>query len=188
MANISDFKAALIGGGARSNLFQIGFTFPAFVQGGTIASQQMAFLASSASLPETSVKEIAVPFQGRDVYVAGEREFGTWDIEIYNDTSFSIRNPLEQWVNSIQNPDSLYGLTDPASYQVNAAVYQLDRTGAILQYYEFIDMWPTKVEAIQLSYESASVEKFRVTLRYNYFVNPSIPANAQITVNANFPI
>jgi len=186
MANISDFKAALAGGGARANLFQVGVTFPSFVSNGALASRQIQLLAHSASLPSSKLKTFATPFQGRSVYQAAEREFEDWKISIYNDTNFSVRNAFEEWMNSVQNADSLSGISQPGLYQVPLQVYQLDRSGAILQYYDIQDAFPHEVGAIELSFgEVNGIETFDVTFTYNYFVNPQIPAGAAVTVNVN---
>lgn len=191
MANISDFKAALAGGGARPNLFQVGVTFPSFVSNGALASRQIQLLGHAASLPASKLKTFSTPFQGRPVYQAAEREFEDWKVSIYNDTSFLLRNAFEEWMNSVQNAESLGGIAQPGLYQVPLQVYQLDRSGSILQYYDIQDAFPTDVSAIELSFgEVNGIETFDVTFKYNYYVNPQIPAGAQVSVNisANLPI
>jgi hypothetical protein len=80
--------------------------------------------------------------------------------------------------------DNNLGATDPSAYMVNAKVYQLGRgsspssksnTGeanAVLKEYEFIDIFPTAVGAIDLSYDSTdAIEEFTVDFQvqsYNF--------------------
>ena len=103
MANISDFKARLSGGGARPNQFKVVCPFPGYAQvGGEI--EDMAFLCKSASLPAMNIGNISVAFRGRDIKIAGDRPtFPTWSTTIINDTDFKLRNAFERWQNGINN-------------------------------------------------------------------------------------
>ena len=96
MANISDFKAQLTGGGARANQFRVELSFPSFVTLGAIAGVQAQFLCNAAQLPSSTIEPITVLYRGRPVNFAGERTFQPWTISVYNDTNFNIRNALEQ--------------------------------------------------------------------------------------------
>ena len=50
MANISDFKAKLAGGGARANQFKVTMPFPGYASvGGEI--EELAFLCRATSIP-----------------------------------------------------------------------------------------------------------------------------------------
>ena len=62
------------------------------------------------------------------------------------------------------------GLTNPADYQVDAFVDQLDRNGATLKSYTLRGVFPTTVASIPLEYaEVTEVEQFQVDFAYNYF-------------------
>ncbi len=74
MASINDFKANLIGGGARANQFRVTiFSPPAIAIG--LDVRRTSFLVRASSLPAMSLPEIAIPFRGRSIYIAGDREF-----------------------------------------------------------------------------------------------------------------
>ena len=75
MANINDFKSRLAGGGARANQFRVILPPPVGQVTAFINTEQFAFLCRSASLPGQTLAEIAIPFRGRTLYVAGERTF-----------------------------------------------------------------------------------------------------------------
>jgi len=171
LANISEFKAALVGGGARANQFKVELNMPFFVGGAKSASKAITFLCKAASLPESRIGDIPLMYRGRPVHVAGEREFSNWQITAYNDTDFAIRNAFEQWQDVVANYSTTAGKTTPVDYQVDSTVYQLDRNGAVLKSYKFYDMWPLNVGQIELSYEAnQQIEEFQVELVYNYFV------------------
>ena len=171
MANINDFKAKLAGGGARPNPYKVVMPFPGYAQvGGEI--EDLAFLCRAASLPGMTINPIPVLFRGRTVNVAGDRPaFAPWELTVYNDTNFKLRNAFERWQNGINNMTDNEGLTNPADYQVDAFVDQLDRNGATLKSYTLRGAFPSAIGAIGLSYDEAGegIETFTVTMTYNFF-------------------
>ena len=172
MANIADFKTQMIGGGARPNQFRVELTFPSFVTLGAVAGQRAQFLCKAAQLPASTIETIPVLFKGRPVNFAGERTFAPWTVSIYNDTTFGIRNALEQWQSGIQNYDTTLGKVNPTEYQVDLQVHQLDRSGSIIKTYKFIDAFPTSISAIGLDYEQQNaIEQFDVEFQHNYFTS-----------------
>jgi hypothetical protein len=190
MANIADFKAQMIGGGARPNQFRVELTFPSFVTLGVIAGQRAQFLCRAASLPASTIETISIPYRGRPVNFAGERSFQPWTVSIYNDTTFNIRNALEQWQSGIQQYNTTNGRTNPTDYQVDLSVHQLDRNGATIKSYKFTDAFPTNIGAITLDYEQQNaIEQFDVEFVYNFFTsNEGAGANFGINVGINTPI
>ena len=169
MPNINDFKAKLAGGGARANQFKVTMPFPGYsVVGGE--TQQMAFLCTTAQLPGMTISETPIPFRGRTLYIAGDREFEPWTVTILNDTDFLVRNGLERWMNGMNNMTDNEGLTNPVDYQVDAFVDQLDRNGSVLKTYTLRGTFPTTLAPIDLSYsDNSAVETFSCTFRYQYF-------------------
>jgi len=169
MPNINDFKSKLRGGGARANQFRVVMPFPGFASLGG-ETENMSFLCSSSSLPGMTVEATPIPFRGRTLYVAGDRTFETWTNTILNDTDFKIRNAYERWLNGINNMSDNEGLVNPADYQVDAFIDQLDRNGNVLKSYTFRGMFPTTIDDITLSYGTNNeVESFTATHRYQYF-------------------
>jgi hypothetical protein len=190
MANIADFKAQMIGGGARPNQFRVELTFPSFVTLGVIAGQRAQFLCRAASLPASTIETISIPYRGRPVNFAGERSFQPWTVSIYNDTTFNIRNALEQWQSGIQQYNTTNGRTNPTDYQVDLSVHQLDRNGATIKSYKFTDAFPTNIGAITLDYEQQNaIEQFDVEFVYNFFTsNEGAGANFGINASISTPI
>lgn len=190
MANIADFKAVMLGGGARPNQFRVELSFPSYVTGGIVAGQQAQFLCKAAQLPASTVEDINVLYRGRPVHFAGERTFQPWNITIYTDTSFNIRNAIEQWQAGIQNYSATTGRTNPRDYQVDLNVHQLDRNGATVKTYKFTDSYPTNIGAIALDYEQQNqIETFDVEFTYNYFTSNSTEGNSfNVNVSVDSPI
>ena len=169
MPNINDFKSRLRGGGARANQFKVTLPFPGYAAVGGETSD-MAFLCTATSTPASNVAEVAVPFRGRSLYVAGDRTFETWTTTILNDTDFKIYRAVERWLNGINNMSDNEGIANPSDYQVDAFVDHLDRNGTTLKSWTFRGLFPTALPGIALSYgTNDAVETFDVTWRYQYF-------------------
>jgi len=177
---ISNFKAALIGGGARPNLFEVELTtLPAGI---SWDADNFRYMCKAAQLPASTIAQIDVPFRGRIFRVAGDRTIDQWSVTIINDENFKLRNAFEAWMELIAKLENNLGATDPTAYMTNAKVYQLGRgsspnsatnageANTVLKEYEFIDIFPTSVSAIDLSYDSSdAIEEFTVDFQVNSF-------------------
>ena len=170
MAQIDDFKANLIGGGARANQYRVTITPPSGIAIG-LDVRRTSFLVTGSNLPQSSLGEIAVPFRGRTIYVSGDRPAPeTWTVTFMNDTDFMIRNAMERWQNGINNYAENTGLVAPADYQTDLTVEQLDRDDTVLKSYIFRAAYPLTVGVIELSNaEATEIETFEVTWRYQHF-------------------
>ena len=178
---ISDFKSKLIGGGARPNLFEVELTtLPASVGGWD--ADTFKFMCKAANLPAQNIASIDVPFRGRTFKVAGDRTVDAWTITVINDEDFRLRRAFEEWSEQIAKLSNNLGATDPSAYMVNAKVYQLGRgstpssrdnagsSNAVLAEYEFVDIFPTSVSQIDLSYDSTdTIEEFTVEFQVQSF-------------------
>ena len=177
---ISQFKSQLIGGGARPNLFEVELTtLPAGI---AWPADNFRYMCKAAQLPASVIANIDIPFRGRIFKVAGDRTIEPWSITIINDEDFRIRKAMEEWVDLIAKLENNLGATDPSAYMVNAKVFQLGRgstpssqtnagdRNAVLREYEFIDIFPTSVSSIDLSYDSSdTIEEFVVDFQVQSF-------------------
>ena len=169
MASIDDFKAQLKGGGARPNQVRVTIVPPiGIVTGLNVANS--SFLCKASKLPGQTLGEIEVPFRGRKIYVAGDREFETWNSTFLNDTDFNIRNAIERWMNGINDLADNTGTIVSSDYQSDLTVEQLDRDGTTIKSYIFRNAYPLTLADIELSYETVNaLEEFEVTWRYQHF-------------------
>ena len=172
LRTISDFKSKLKGGGARPNLFEVELTFPSIVgvQDVNEVIENSRFLVKAAALPASTIANIDIPFRGRILKIAGDRTFETWTITVLNDTSFAIRSAFEKWMNTINKLNDGTGETDPALYQVDAKVHQLDRDGRTLRKYVFKDVFPTNISSIDLNYDTTdTIQEFTVEMQVHFY-------------------
>ena len=196
---ISQFKSKLIGGGVRPNLFEVQVNFPDGVNlgiqndgGGEFDGDRFRFLCKASSLPASNVGNIDIPFRGRTLKVAGDRTVDDWSVTVINDEDFGHRRAFEAWAQNIAQYGDSAGLTDPSSYMGQATVYQLGRTAAstqglnspaqdsnILAQYKFVDIWPTTVDAVELSYDTGdTIQEFGVTFKVQYYYPEKAGAGA----------
>jgi hypothetical protein len=187
---ISTFKSKLAGGGARPNLFEVKVDFPSAVklavQGdgtGKFDAENFRFLCKAAALPASNIAPIDVPFRGRILKVAGDRTFDTWTVTIINDQDFSHRRAFEAWMHNIGQYSDHSGITTPNDYMGQATVYQLGRGKStqqvrkdsnestdVLAQYEFVDIFPTNISQIDLSYDTSdTIEEFTVEFQVQFF-------------------
>ena len=172
--SISDFKSALVGGGARPNLFEVELTtLPDGVTGWD--AETFRFMCKATALPAQNISAIYIPFRGRIFKVAGDRTIDNWSVTVINDEDFLLRNAFENWTQQIADLSTNIGATDPSSYMTDAKVFQLGRgstkssqnssgeRNVVLKEYEFVDVFPINVSAIDLSYDTGdTIEEFTV--------------------------
>jgi hypothetical protein len=169
LRKITDFKSKLTGGGARANLFEVVLNFPDAAQPDSDTLEKSRFLVKGANMPASNIQQIEVPFRGRVLKIAGDRTFDSWTVTVINDTDFAIRSAMERWMNVINRVSDNTGLTDPATYQADAYVMQLDRDGSVLRTYRFYDVFPTQVSPIDLGYDAQGIQEFTVELQVQWW-------------------
>jgi len=193
LRTITQFKSALVGGGARPNLFEVQIpTFP--TAAGTTTwiatsggeAEIFTFLCKAAALPASNIAPVDVPFRGRILKVAGERTFDTWTVTIINDENFKLRTAFERWMNGISSLTNATGATDPTKYMTDAYVFQLGKGGGTIQSdkpssvlsgnikalrsYKFYDIFPTNISQIDLSYDTTdTIEEYTVEFQVQYW-------------------
>ena len=166
MANLNSFVTGLVGGGARANQFTIsivGANVPGTVLAGT------PLLCRSGQIPAMTVGEVAVPYRGRQVFIAGDRTYDAWTITVFSDGAMAIRKGFELWQHNIaQGGLDTTGAGSPTRYYAEATVIQQDRTGTPISTYKLQNVWPQTVDAIDLAWDTNdAVMEFGVTLRFN---------------------
>jgi hypothetical protein len=160
----------MAGGGARPNLFEVELVFPDPIAIENDVKEKSRFLVKAALLPASNITPIEVNFRGRILKIAGDRTFDTWTVTVINDVDFSIRSAMEKWMDFINSMEDATGAQDPALYQPDAYVHQLDRDGSTLRSYKFHDIFPTNISAIDLSYETVdTVEEFTVEFQVQWW-------------------
>jgi hypothetical protein len=171
--NVAEFRANMIGDGARPNLFQVTLNFPTIAANGVTAGQKATFMAKSAQLPGSTIGTVPLYYFGRELKFAGNRTFTDWTLQIINDEDFTIRKAIESWMNGINSHASnvrAAGAKAPTGYTVDAQVTQYGKTGDQLKTYNFVGLYPLDLAPIDLDWGSNdTIEEYAVTFAYQWW-------------------
>jgi hypothetical protein len=171
--NVAEFRANMIGDGARPNLFSVSLVFPTLAENGALAGQKVNFMAKAAQLPGSTIGTVPVYYFGREMKFPGNRTFADWTLTIINDEDFAIRNSLESWMNAINsNATNVRSGAAAAStgYSVDAGVTQYGKTGNELKKYNFVGVFPLDLAPIDLDWGSNdAIEEYTCTFAYQYW-------------------
>ena len=171
--NVSKFKGALKGGGARPSLFDFKITAPPTgVDVGNIN-----YFCQVSALPPLTVTPIEKMYFGRTVKIPGDIVFGDLTTTIYQTEDGTERFHLESWMDQINgHVDNVSSLEEETTnfmgkYSGVGTLFQYAKDGTTtLSEIKFVDMWPQSVTEIPLSYDTASdLEQFDVTWSYNHY-------------------
>lgn len=163
--DLSNFKTALASGGARPSLFTMTIT--------GIAIENFEFSCRVAEIPGLTVTPIEKQYFGRTLKIPGDMVFADLTTTIFNDENYSVRNQIESWMDRINSH-----LTNVRKF--DAEFGSEWATGTVTQYSQdgetelmkitFNGLWPQNLDAIELSYDTASdIEEFGCTWAYQYF-------------------
>ena len=195
--SIDAFRANLVNGVARNNLFLVQGNFPGAglgavnfaagvagaVMGGAAAAvlndvaaigggspnAQIQFLCKSASIPASTLAIGEANFMGRKFKFPADRTFNDWNITVYNDGAYTLRKAFEAWSNSINTYKTNIGPNAMNTYMTDWFVSPLTREGNIITTYKFVGTWVSSLEAIALdSAASSEPSSFQATLCYQY--------------------
>jgi hypothetical protein len=168
--NVERFKSALTNGGVRPNQFAVQISFPTYVAEAAQAVASSPFLINIAELPGQVVNPAVVLYRGREVKFAGDRIYAPWATTILNDSNFSLRNGIEQWMQGMEEYQTKIGRLNPAAYQRNIDVFQLDRNGNILKSYTLLDAFPVDLSPVALDFgANDQISTFTCTWQYQSF-------------------
>jgi len=164
---LSTFKTALKFGGARPSLFDVTISKPSALTDDIV---NMKTQCNVSAIPPLTVTPIERQYFGRTVKIPGDMVFGDLSTTIINTEDFSVRSPLEQWMDKINSTSDNYGYADSSSGFGSVTLTQYDKEGKSLLTWTFEDCWPQTISEIALSYDTASdIEQFDVTWAYNYY-------------------
>ena len=184
--DISIFKQNF-DGGSRPNRFAV--TGQIGANGGAINN----LLVKAATMPESTLGILTIPFRGRAVKMPGDRAYGEWTFSILDSfrEDLDFRDQFETW-NAAFN---LHRENIPHSLALNGSggldltntdlfttwtVHQLSVDGAVQRSVSLHKCWPQLVAPIDLTYDAAdTITEYTITLAYDYLEH-NAPANGNI--------
>lgn len=169
----TSFRAQLKGDVARPNLFQCAVNFP----NDPAASLKFAFTCRSAQLPGAQIGQVQVPYFGRMVKFAGDRQFEDFAVRVINDEDYTVRKAFENWQNDLDiinhastKKEILSGDSDRARHYADVTVTHFSKGGRALKTYTLHNAFPYVVEAVGLDWqENDTAMEFGVVFAYDFF-------------------
>ena len=197
--SIDAFRANLVNGVARNNLFLVQGNFPNaglgavnFAAGaagallGSAASglinaiggsvgagspnNQVAFLCKSAQIPNSVMNIGTANYMGRQFKYPADRTFNDWNITVYNDGAYTLRKAFEQWQNTMNTNKTNIGPNAMNGFMTDWYVSPLTREGNVITTYKFVGCWPSTLGEIALDMgQQSEPSNFSVTMTYQYY-------------------
>jgi len=166
-------------GGTRQNRFEI------TASSDTGNMDTIKYFATALSIPAQIVDEIPVDFQGRRVYIPGDKDNPQWTLTILDDTDGKIWETFQKWNAKIANPGENTADYGPAAKRQNWTVDHLDTNNKKLKTINLAGCWPTQIGAIQLSNSQRNtLVTFDVTIRYDYWTAGPVTAGSTETLSS----
>ena len=161
--NLYTFRQT-VGDPARPYLFMV--TIPEIGTDAIVTS-----MARSASIPEKTVSDIAIPFQGVNLNIGGTPTYSEWQVSFLCDEAHELRRLFLKWNDLIYDAGTGF-IGHSNSYKSDkVGVAQLSRNGIKVAKVGFVGAYPKTVGAIELAQgSSGEAETFQVTFKYDYFV------------------
>jgi hypothetical protein len=196
--SLDAFRANLVNGGARDNLFLVTGNFPGGAStainavagvagaifgggaanvvnalgsiGGGNPNAQIQFLCKAAQVPESKMDIITYPYMGRNLKIPSDRSFADWTIQVYNDGTYGLRKAFESWSNLMNTYEGNVGPNASNTYLTDWFVSPLTREGNPITTYKMAGCWPNTIGLVDLSMDAkSSPSQFNVTMSYQYF-------------------
>ena len=185
--NVERFKSSLTNGGARPNQFMVQLSFPTYVAGQALAVARAPFLVSVAELPGQTVNPAIIQYRGREVKFVGDRIYAPFTITVLNDAEMSIRSAMEQWMGGMEDYAGKFGRLQPAEYQRDMQVFQLDRNGNALKSYNIVNAFPVDLSPVALDFgANDQISTFTVTFQYQHFTVSNNPLGSIVNPGGVF--
>ena len=162
--NIENFKANF-DGGARQYLFYFLPTFPGGVSAPDM--EKASYLVRATSLPETTLEEIVVNWQGYDFKMAGKYTYADFTVTFNVDVNAEIRKGYENWMELIHHPETNVH-SYVSEYMITQNLQLLGYDGNPIMTYQLHNAWPKTVGAVTLEYATNDVAQFDVTFSYQW--------------------
>lgn len=178
--DISQFRAQMVGDGARPNLFEVIMPFPFIARlngtnAGVSAETKFTFMCRTSQLPGSTIGAVPVNYFGREIKLAGNRTVPEWTVTVINDEDFVVRNTFENWMNSINTSRGNFrvaGALSPSSYTTDAIINQhgKEANGPIIKQYKGIGLFPIDLSPIDVDWgANDTIEEFSVTFAVQWW-------------------
>lgn len=158
-------------GGTRANRFKVISSFPASVL--QPAKDEAQYKIYASSLPRAELGTIQVPYRGRFLNFAGDRNYSAWSVSVYDDNNLdTLWRSFQSWKEKMDGHLSHTVINSDFSYknlQTNWTIQQLGLNGDVLRTIVLYKCWPEQVGQLNFDMSSSNQSQFSVSLAFDYF-------------------
>ena len=132
-------------------------------------SDKKSFLIKTAQLPNRTIGNIELNWQGMKAKIAGDAVFDDISFTFLNSYDWDIKDFFESWMELIASMES-NERTSHEDYKAEITLEQLGRTGEVLATYTLLGAYPISLDAVELSMDSTdTVQEVQVSVTYDFF-------------------
>jgi len=168
--SIETFKRSF-NGGTRPNRFEVLHSFPE--KGVLLPDVTEKYKIFASSLPRAELGTIQVPYRGRLLNFAGDRNYSSWSISVYDDNNQdNLWRSFQSWKEKLDGHLTHQVYDNDFSYanlQTTWTVNQLDLNGEVLRTINLYKCWPEQVGQLNFEMSSGNQGQFSVSLAFDYF-------------------
>jgi hypothetical protein len=165
---LNNFKENFFGG-TRANRFRINGSFPT---GGGFTN----FHVRATQVPSVSSKTISYDYFGRKYHYPGEKDYGTWSFQAWDDTGDNnIWGQIQRWQDLINNHDTNVSAINADAYKAyNWSIQHLNINGEdgakpILKEFILHGCWPAGIQQVSLNMSNPNqLNSFNVIVVFDY--------------------
>jgi len=166
--SIIDFKNNF-NGGTRANRFIV---YPSWPVGISVPNRDAQFKIVSASLPMATVNSISIPYRGRLINFAGDRQYSPWVIGIYDDgNSQNIWTALQRWKEALDGHWTHRVANNDFAYRTLQTTWRIDQldvnANQVLRRIFLYKCWPSVLGEIGLNMGENDFVSFSATLTFD---------------------
>jgi hypothetical protein len=166
--SIIDFKNNF-NGGTRANRFIV---YPSWPSGISVPITDAQFKIVSASLPMATVNSISIPYRGRLINFAGDRQYSPWVVGIYDDgNSQNIWTALQRWKEALDGHWTHRVANNDFAYKTLQTTWRIDQldvnANQVLRRIFLYKCWPSVIGEIGLNMGENDFVSFSATLTFD---------------------
>jgi hypothetical protein len=164
--SITNFKSGF-NGGTRANRFEVNI-----VDGWPDSAPDAydtTFKIIATQMPLVQINTIVVPYRGRPVNYAGDRQYSPWSLTVYDDSNDnSLWRAFNRWKEMLDGHKTheTYDVTYE-SLQKTWNLYQFDTNGNTIRQIQLYKCWPSNIGEINLNMASNDPVTFSVQMMFD---------------------
>jgi len=173
---------------ARPNRFLLSIVNEPTLKNSKVLPNNYEFLIKTAGLPEVTNEKIEVQWFGRQMKLAGEPKYGTFDATFRAPADWSLIDYFEDWSETVASiSDNVRGngfLNNTDTYKAVLKVQKYDANNGLVGSYFIHGAYPLSITPIELTQDGGgSISDISVSFSMSYWSNSEAESTGEATVS-----